>query len=64
MRELPRIGDRVTIPWGRDQADGEVIAVFTTGYAPRADVAVPLEGSDEAIIVTVRIEWIEPAKAA
>lgn len=64
VQKMPRVGDRVTIPWGRDQADGEVIAVYETGYAPRATVSVFIEGTEEPVTVTVRIEWMEPTQAA
>jgi hypothetical protein len=64
MRNLPKVGDRVTIPWGRHDVDGDVIAVYTTGYAPRARVSVFIEGNAEPMTVTFPIEWMEPAQVA
>jgi hypothetical protein len=63
MNRLPKLGDRVTIPWGRHDVDGDVVEVIPTGI-PRATVSVFLDGNAEPMTVTFPIEWMEPAQVA
>jgi hypothetical protein len=64
MRTLPRVGDRVTIPWGLDEVEGQVVAAYSSGSAPHVTVEVRLEGTDEPVRVTYPAEAIHPARAA
>lgn len=65
MRKLPRVGDRVSVPWGLKRVDGRVLDVYPTGYTPRVLVAVFVDGDeDDPMTVTFPVDRIEPAKAA
>ena len=64
MQALPAVGDRVTIPWGLDEVEGEVVAAYSSGRGPYVTVEVCLEGTDEPITVTFPAEAIRSARAA
>jgi hypothetical protein len=40
MRTLPRVGDRVRIPWGLHEVEGEVIAAYDSGKEPMVTTEV------------------------
>jgi hypothetical protein len=65
MQTLPRIGDRVRIPWGLTEVEGEVIAAYDSGKEPMVTTEVFLEGMDEGVdeplTVTYPAEVVHPA---
>jgi hypothetical protein len=64
VKTLPRIGDRVVVPFGRGGLEGEVIRTSTTLTPPSVTVEVWLEGADEPTIVTYPADRIRPAEPA
>jgi len=63
MRKLPRIGDRVIIPFGGREKEGEVVRVSRTLTPPRITVEIWLEGGDEPMLVTYPANWVRSAGA-
>jgi hypothetical protein len=47
MDKLPRIGDRVTIPFGTGRIEGAVIDAYRSGIGPWVTLEVHFYGSDE-----------------
>lgn len=64
MQTLPRAGDRVTIPWGLGEVDGEVVTAYGHGAHRHVTIDVLLEGTDEPLRVTFPLEVVDLAQAA
>lgn len=58
MRTLPRVGDRVTLPWGLTEVEGQVVDAYSSGNQPYVTIDVPLEGTDEPVRVTYPIDVV------
>jgi uncharacterized protein len=52
-------GDRVMVPWGFEEVEGEVVDVYPTGLGPRAIVRIDLVSGDETT-VTLPIDALLP----
>jgi hypothetical protein len=65
MRRFPRIGDRVTFPFGLRRVEGTVIDVYTS-IEDMVTMEVLFEGSDESTTFSWPLKDVEPvgAKAA
>jgi primosomal protein N' len=65
MRKFPRIGDRVTIPFGRGRVEGMVIDAYTS-IEDMVTIEVLFYGSDESTTISWPLKDVEPvgAKAA
>lgn len=50
----PVVGDRVLVPWGLDEVEGEVVEVYGTGLGPR--VKVRLADDAEGATVTLPLD--------
>lgn len=64
MSGLPEIGSRVRVPWGLGTAEGEVVNAYRSGIGGQVVVAVHIEGSDQALIATFRVDSVELAERA
>jgi hypothetical protein len=64
MRTLPRVNDRVVLPWGSGTVEGSVVRVSKTSDQAYVTIDVLLEGTDEPLRVTYPVDLIEPARAA
>jgi hypothetical protein len=58
--KLPRVGDRVVVPFGGRDKEGEVTHVSAT--PPMVEVELWLEGGDEPMRFTYRAERVGPAQ--
>jgi hypothetical protein len=63
MDKLPRIGDRVTIPFGLGRVEGTVIDAYRSGIGPYVTLEVLFYGSDEPTTIGWPLEDVEPVKA-
>jgi hypothetical protein len=61
---LPEIGSRVRVPWGLGTAEGEVVNAYQSGIGGQVVVAVHIEGSDQALTATFRVDSVELAERA
>jgi hypothetical protein len=64
VQHLPKPGDRVRVPFGFHILEGEVLRVSDFGIGPLVLVAVEVDGSDEPIRSSYRLESVEAAPAA
>lgn len=64
MKTLPRVGDRVILPWGQTEVEGSVVRVNENPKQPYVTVDVLLEGTDEPLRVIYPVDLVEPARAA
>ena len=58
------VGDHVRVPWGLDEVEGDVMAVYGSGLGRRITVAVRIEGADDTFTVTYPEDAVERADAA
>ena len=64
MKVRPRVGDRVTIPWGFREVTGEVFRVEGRGDMTWVTVEVYLDGDDESTLATMLLRDVQAAPAA
>lgn len=64
MENMPRIGERVRVPFGNRILEGEVLLTRDFGIGPLITVAVEVEGVDEPMRTTYELAEIESATAA
>jgi len=50
-QDEPGIGDRVLVPWGLDEVEGEIVEVYSTGLGPRATVRLVGEPDGPTVVV-------------
>lgn len=62
--KLPKVGDRVIVPFGLEEKEGEVFRVSRTLTPPRVTVEIWLEGGDEPTLVTQPADRVRPAEPA
>jgi hypothetical protein len=46
-----RVGDRVLVPWGLDEVEGQITEIYNTGLGPRAQVKLNGDFNDETVVV-------------
>lgn len=63
MKKMPKPGDRVRVPFGANEAEGEVVRT-STFLGPRVTVDVEIEGADEPLRNIYELEYVEPVPAA
>jgi hypothetical protein len=64
MEHRPRVGERVLIPFGLDEVEGEVFRVEGKGDLTWVTVEYFLDGSAEPMLSTFLLRQIHPAQAA
>lgn len=68
MRDLPRVGDRVLVPWGFDEVEATVLDVHGPAGQPHLLLRVAVEGSQgeplEELTVSFPASSVRPAAAA
>jgi hypothetical protein len=63
MDKLPRIGDRVTIPFGLSRVEGTVIDAYDSGIGGFVTLEVLFYGTDEPWTIAWPLKDVEPVRA-
>lgn len=50
-QDEPGVGDRVLVPWGLDEVEGEIVEVYSTGLGPRATVRLVGEPDGPTVVL-------------
>ncbi|MFC6088327.1 hypothetical protein [Saccharothrix lopnurensis] len=64
MKKMPKLGERVRVPFGGSMHEGEVVRTSDFGIGPLVFVAVEIEGADEPLQGMYELEYVEPVSAA
>lgn len=64
MSTLPEIGSHVRVPWGLGTAQGEIVDAYESGVGNQVVVSVPIQGSDQSLTVTFRMDDVELTEPA